>query len=61
MFEKKRLMEKVQGVMMMTFARNVIISGVDNTSSSHTHNRKDKFLALDERPTDAINNSTGAV
>ena len=53
-------MEKVQGVMMMTFARNVIISGVDNTSSSHTHNRKDKFLALDERPTDAINNSTGA-
>ena len=41
------------------FARNVIIFSVGNTSSSHAHNQKNKFLALDEKPTDAINDSTG--
>ena len=42
------------------FARNVVIFVVDNTSSSYTDNRKNNFLVLGERPTDDINNSTGA-
>ena len=41
------------------FARNVIIFGVDNTSSSHTDNRKNNFLVLGEA-THGINDSTGA-
>ena len=31
------------------FARNVIIFGVDNSSSSHTNNLKNDFLILGER------------
>ena len=36
-----------------TFARNVSF-GADNSSSSHTNNRKNKFLVLHERPTHII-------
>ena len=33
------------------FARNVVISGVNNTSSSHTDNKKNNFLVLGEGST----------
>ena len=33
------------------FARNVIIFAVDNSSSSHSDNRKNNFLILGEGPT----------
>ena len=33
------------------FARNVVIVGVDNSSSSHTDNQKNNFLVLGEGPT----------
>ena len=36
-------------------ARNVIIFGVDNSSSSHADSRKNNFLVLGEGPTFAIN------
>ena len=39
------------------FARNVIIFGVDNSSSSHSDNRKNNFLILGEVPTYGINGS----
>ena len=42
------------------FARNFVISGVDNTSSSHADNRKNKFLVLGEGPTYGINGSFGS-
>ena len=42
------------------FAGNVAIFGVDNSSSNHTNNGKTNFLVLGERPTDGINESTGA-
>ena len=42
------------------FARNVIIFGVDNSSSSHTDNRINNFLVLGEGPTQDINDSTGS-
>ena len=42
------------------FGRNVIIFGVDNSSSSHTDNLKNDFLILDERDTFGINGSFGA-
>ena len=42
------------------FARNVIIFGVDNKSSSHSNNHKNNFLILDEGPTSAINGSFGS-
>ena len=34
-------MEKVRGILVI--ARNVVIFGVDNSSSSHTNNRKKTF------------------
>ena len=37
------------------FARNVVIFGVDNNSSSHTDNRKNKFLVLGKGPFDGTN------
>ena len=37
--------------------RNVVIFGVDNTSSSHADNQKVNFLELGEGSTDGINNS----
>ena len=36
------------------FPRNVIIFGVDNSSSSHTDNHKNNFLILGEDPTSDI-------
>ena len=39
------------------FARNVVIFGFDNSSSSHTENLKNNFLVLGERPTDDISGS----
>ena len=42
------------------FARNVEISGGDNSSSTHTNNAKNNFLKLAEGPTGGINDSTGA-
>ena len=41
-------------------ARNVIIFGVDNSSSSHADNRKNNFLVLREGPTYGINGSFGS-
>ena len=38
-------------------ARNAIIFGADNSSSSHSFNRKKKFLILCEGPTFGINGS----
>ena len=40
-------------------ARNVVIFGVDNSSSSHIDNPKNNFLALGEEPTRGINGSVG--
>ena len=42
------------------FARNVVIFGVDNSSSSHTDNRKNDFLVLVEGQADGIHDNTGA-
>ena len=44
------------------FIRNVVIFGVNNSSSSHAGDCKKYFLVLDEGPTDYINGSidTGA-
>ena len=42
------------------FARNFIIFGIDNSSTSHTNNRKKIFLVLVEGLTDDIYGSIGA-
>ena len=42
------------------FARNVVIFGTDNSSSSHADNPKNSFLVLGEGPTYDINASFGA-
>ena len=39
------------------FAKNVVIFGVDNSSSSHTDNRKNNFFVLGKGPTYSINGS----
>ena len=39
------------------FFRNVVIFGADNTSSSHTKNKKNKLSG--EEPIDGINDKTG--
>ena len=41
-------------------ARNVIIFGVDNSSSSHSDNRKNNFLVLGEGPFFGSNGSFGS-
>ena len=41
------------------FARNVIIFGVDNSSSSHTDHLKNDFLILGEGDTFGIDGSFG--
>ena len=41
------------------FARNVVIFGVDNSSSSHSDKRKNNFLILGEGPTYGINGNFG--
>ena len=40
-------------------ARNFIIVGVDNSSSSHVDNRNNNFLVLDEGPIFGINGRFG--
>ena len=42
------------------FASNVVIFGIDNSSSFHTDNWKNRFLVLGEGPPQSINDSTGA-
>ena len=42
------------------FDRNVVIFVVDNSSSSHTKNRKNNFSVFGEGPADVINDSTDA-
>ena len=42
------------------YAKNVVIFGVDNSSSSHTDNQKNGFLILGDGPTFGINGSFGA-
>ena len=42
------------------FARNIIIFGVDNSSSSYFDNRRNNFLKLGEGPTYIINGSFGS-
>ena len=42
------------------YARNVIIFGVDNSSSFHSDNHKNNFLILAEGPTFGINGSFGS-
>ena len=41
------------------FARNVVIFGVDNSSSSYTDNRNNNTLVLGEGPTSGIDGSFG--
>ena len=41
------------------YAKNVVIFGVDNSSSPHTDNQKTEFLILDEGDTFGINGSFG--
>ena len=41
-------------------ARNVIVFGVENSSSSHVDNHKNNFLRLGETPTIGINGSFGS-
>ena len=43
------------------FARNVIIVGVDNSSSSHSDNCNNKFLITDQVSTYGINGSFGSL
>ena len=42
------------------YAKNVIIFGIDSSSSSHADNQKNDFLVLDERDTFGINRKFGA-
>ena len=42
------------------FARNVVVSGVDNSSSSHSDNQKNNFLMLGVGSTYGINGSFGS-
>ena len=42
------------------YVRNVVIFGVDNSSSFHTDNKKNNFLVLGEGQNQGINDSIGA-
>ena len=53
-------MEKVHGVLLMTMLKMFIIFSVDNSSTSHTNNRKNNIFVLREGPPQSINDSTGA-
>ena len=46
--------------MLLILARNNVIFGVDNSSSSHTDNHKNNFLVLAKGPTYDINGSFGS-
>ena len=54
------LLAQVQGVFDNDLARNVIILGVDNSSSCHADNCKNKFLVLGEGQIFGINGSFGS-
>ena len=41
------------------FARNVVILGVNISSSSHTNNHKNNFLVLDKGDTGGFNGGVG--
>ena len=43
------------------FAKNVVIFGVDNSSSSHANSCKNNFLLLGEGPTYGIDGSFGSL
>ena len=45
--------EEVHKTFVTTFAKNVVIFSIDNSSS--IHNLKNSFLVLGEEPTDDIN------
>ena len=51
-------MDLIHGVLVDS-GGNVIISGVDNSSSSHSNNWKNNVLVLAEVPTDDVNDSIG--
>ena len=55
---KQHSIEQVHGVLVMTLLG--IFFGVDNSSSSHADNRKNKILLLGEGPANDINGSFGA-
>ena len=42
------------------FVRNVVIFGIDNSSSSHADNRKNNLLVLGKGPIHSINRSFGS-
>ena len=52
--------EKVEWRFGNDYARNVVNFSIDNSSSSHVDNRKNKFLVLGEGDTFGINASFGA-
>ena len=52
-----QLMEQVYGDSLMTF---LIIFGIDNTSSAHTHKYKNNFMVLVKGPFDDSNISVSA-
>ena len=54
------LLAQVQGVFGNDFARNVVILGVDNSSSSHANNCKNQFLVFGEGQIFGINGSFGS-
>ena len=60
MIEELHLVEKVTGIFNNDTARNVIIFGVNNSSSPHIDNSKNNILVLGEEPTENINGSVGA-
>ena len=53
-------MERVHKVLVMSLLE-MLISDIDNTSSSHTDNQRNNILVLGEGSFDGINCSTGAV
>ena len=52
-----QLMEQVYGDSLMTF---LIIFGIDNSSSAHTHKCKNNFMVLVKGPFDDSNISVSA-
>ena len=44
----------------ISFARNIVSFGLDNTLSSYTDNQKNDFLVLVGEPTKGINDNIGA-
>ena len=43
------------------FGRNIVIFGIDNTSSSHTDNQKNKFLVIGGGTTKSLDYSISTV